>query len=40
MALKYNWLINDTLADVSIEKSDYDNKSHFYDGFCAYRGLS
>ena len=32
----YNRIIDDTVIEVSIEKSHYSNKSHYYDEFRAY----
>ena len=40
MSRKYNWIMDDAVMKVSIEKSHYDDKSHYYDGFMmieAYR---
>ena len=35
MSRKYNRIIDDTVMEVSIEKSRYNDKSRYYDGFSA-----
>ena len=40
MSRKYNRPIDDAVMEVSIEKSPYNNKSPYYDGFSADQGLS
>ena len=30
----YHNIIYDTLTEVSIEKNHYNDKYHYYDGFC------
>ena len=40
MTRKYNRIIDVAVMKVSIEKSRYNDKSHFYDGFSIDRGLS
>ena len=41
MSQKYNnMIIEDAVMEVSLEKSHYNDKSRFYDGFSADRGLS
>ena len=33
MSQKYNRIIDDAVMEASIEKSHYNDTSHFYDGF-------
>ena len=40
MSRKYNSFIDVTVLEVSIEKSRYNEKSHYHKGFSANRGLS
>ena len=40
MSQKYNKIIDDLLTEISIGKSRYNDKSHYFDGFSADRGLS
>ena len=40
MSRNYNRIIDDAVMEVSIEKAHYNDKSRYYDGFCADRGLS
>ena len=40
MSGKYNRIIDDAVIEVSIKKSHYNDKSHYYNGFSADRGLS
>ena len=39
MSQKYNRIIDDAVMEVSIEKSRYNAKSHYCNGFSADRGL-
>ena len=40
MSQKYNMITDDSVIKVSIEKSCYNDKSHYYIGFCLDQGLS
>ena len=40
MSRKYNRIIDDAVTEVSIEKSSFNDKSRYCDGFSADRGLS
>ena len=40
MPQQYNRIIDDAVKEVSIEKPHSNNKSRFFDGINAYRGLS
>ena len=40
MSQKYNRMNYDAVTEVSIEKSHYNDKSGYYDGFSADWGLS
>ena len=40
MSRKYNRIVDDALMGLSMEKSGYSDKSHYYNGFCADGGLS
>ena len=35
MSQKYNRIIDDPIKDVTIEKTRYNDKSHYHDGFSA-----
>ena len=40
MSQKYDRIIDDSIIEVSMEKSHYIDKSHYHDGFSVDWGLS